>query len=96
MAHPPPTREAIAPRLRALSHAKGGPITEKEWHRHPERLCTATSTALATVLVAIPQRYEQQEYASRNWQAQARTPVGRRLVARGAHAGSRKSRLTFL
>jgi predicted RNA binding protein YcfA (HicA-like mRNA interferase family) len=43
MANPQPTREAIATHLRTFSHEKSSPITEKEWNRHPERLCTGTS-----------------------------------------------------
>lgn len=38
-----PSHEAIAAQLRAFSRAKGGPVTEREWNAHPERLCGATT-----------------------------------------------------
>jgi len=43
MAKSPPSLEAIAAQVRAFSSTKGGPITEREWNRHPERLCSGTA-----------------------------------------------------
>jgi hypothetical protein len=43
VAHSQPSLEAIAAQLRAFSQVKGGPITEDEWNRHPERLCSGTT-----------------------------------------------------
>jgi hypothetical protein len=43
MANSPPSLEQIAAQLRAFSYAKGHPITEREWNRHPERLCGSTT-----------------------------------------------------
>ncbi len=38
-----PTRDAIAAQLQALSRAKGTPVTAREYHKYPERLCSVWS-----------------------------------------------------